>query len=296
MGTSSSHGSPSGGGLLPSWYDDEQALDQPPQVQPEPELAGEGVPLPSEQPVPVIPAPDPGADPSPFPTVDWGGAKGAFTRYVNRTSGSSLSKASGAYVRAMGGASRAARAARRGAAAGGRLARFLGRISGAGGGFNEALQAFGLSNLVGRSTEEVLAHLANAIAPDGATNDEAIARDAVLATLDRLCERRMEDDGNFEPLENLTPDDIRSVMIEYVNLYIFNKWVYELGVAIETNAVSELDAVQLEAEVRDFVFEEVTNALQDVPLQSFSLDEVRNQQIIQTIFLNAYATLSHEDI
>jgi hypothetical protein len=228
--------------------------------------------------------------------VDWISAKGAFTRYTNRTAGSSLSKASGNYVRAMGGASRAVRAARRGVTAGGRLARFLGMISSPGGGFNETLQAFGIGNLVGRSTEEVLAQLANAIAPDGATNDEAIARDAILATLDRLCERRMEEDGNFEPLENLTPEDIRAIMIEYVNLYIFNKWVYELGVAIETNAVSEHEAAQLEAEVGDFVFEEVTNALQDVPLQSFSLDDGQNQQIIQTIFLNAYATLSNEDI
>lgn len=296
MGTSSSHGSPSGGGLLPSWYDDEQALDQQPEVQPEPAPVGEGVPVPSDQPFPVIPAPDSGAAPGPIPIVDWGSAKGAFTRYVNGTSGSSLSKASGAYVRAMGGAGRAASAARRGVTAGGRLARFLGTISAPGGGFNETLRTFGLESLVGSSTEVVLAHLANAIAPDGATNDEAIARDAILATLDRLCERRMEEDGNFEPLENLTPEDIRAVMIEYVNLYIFNKWVYELGVAIETNAVSEQEAVQLEAEVRDFVFEEVTNALQNVPIQSFSLDDAQNQQIIQTIFLNAYATLINEDI
>ncbi len=296
MGTSSSHGSPSGGGLLPNWYNDDQVLDQPPQVRQEPEPAGEEVPVPAENPILIIPVSQTGADIGPIPTVDWSGAKAAFTRYINGTAGSSLSKASGNYVRAMGGAGRAARAARRGVTAGGRLARILGTISSPGGGFNVTLQAFGIGNLVGRSTEEVLAQLANAIAPDGATNDEAIARDAILATLDRLCERRMEEDGNFEPLENLTPEDIRAIMIEYVNLYIFNKWVYELGVAIETNAVSEHEAVQLEAEVRDFVFEEVTTALQDVPLQSFSLDEGQNQQIIQTIFLNAYATLSNEDI
>jgi hypothetical protein len=156
---------------------------------------------------------------------------------------------------------------------------------------NQTLTQLGLSNFIGHSSEETLAKIADAIAPIGATNDEAIARDAIIATLDQLYTKILETGGDITQLESLTPEMIKETVIEYVGIYIFKKWVYELGIAVEKNTVTEKQAIEMELEIKDFINAEVKLSLNGKNVQDFDLNNQANQQIIETIFQTAYSTL-----
>lgn len=292
MGTSSSNGGPSGiSGLLPTYYN--------PGPSPNPgQSVSDGSPANGTdgigqsngtqlQPDQVTLAQ------GPLLSGDWGGAKGAFTRFTNRTSGYSLRKAAKTYIKTLGGSRGATRSAGPGITAGKSLGRFLGSVSASGGGpgLNRTLIQYGLSNFIGRSSEETLAKIADAIAPPGATNDEAIARDAVISTLDQLYARFLENGGDIIQLESLTPEMIKETVIDYVGIYIFKKWVYELGIAVEKNAVTEKQAIAMEQEIKDFIIAEVKRSLRDKDVRDFDLNNPANQQIIDTIFQTAYSTL-----
>jgi hypothetical protein len=293
MGTSSSNGGPSGvSSLLPSFY------------RPSSIGVGSGSPAngnrngnsnsdgaeqddddsdgpPENQNVQVQPVP--------ASTDNWTNAKGAFTRYTKNTAGSNIRKAARSYVRTLGGPRGATRSSARGIAVGGTFGGFLGSVTTRG--VDATLTTLGLSNFIGRSSEEILAKIADAIAPAGATNDEAIARDAIIATLDIVYTTIAENGGDIAALESLTPEMIRESVMTYVSIYIFKKWVYELGVAVEKNTVSESQAIAMEIEIKDFITAEVKLAMQDKTIREFDLNNVSNQQTIETIFQTAYSIL-----
>ena len=287
MGTSSSNGGPSGiSSLLPSWYptleggtsesqnndyDSDDAANSDGQDQAEGQTQNSQAPE---------------VQPS---TENWKNAKGAFTRYTRSTGGSGVRKAAGSYVRTLGGSRGATRSAARGISVGTALGGFLG--SAASRGIDATLAAFGLTAYIGRSSEEILAKIADAIAPTGTTNDEAIARDAVIATLDLIYTRITENGGDITSLETLTSEMVKDAVVAYVSVYIFKKWVYELGLAVEKNAVTERQAIELETDIREFINAEVQLALQDKTIRDFDLNSAANQQTIETIFQTAYSTL-----
>lgn len=293
MGTSSSNGGPSGKtSLLPSWYPENSSTAAQPPASEDPILAPQDNNNPNNddqeqetnsinQPIEI-----------PTTTNNWKDAKGAFTRYSKNTGGSNIRKAAKSYVQTLGGSRGAARAASRGITSGRGLVSFLGAVSTpGGGGLNQTLTQLGLSAYIGKSSEEILAKIADAIAPTGATSDEAIARDAILGTLDQLYSKILENGGDIATLESLTPHMIKETVIEYVSIYIFKKWVFELGLAVEKNTVTEKQAIEMEVEIKDFINAEVKLSLQGKSMKQFDLNESSNQQIIETIFQTAYSTL-----
>lgn len=294
MGTAASNNGPSGpGGLLPSWYPgggpDGQPLPGPPEAP-----GPDGLP-PVPNPAPAPPTP-PHLPPIPLPALTaaaaWPKARNAIDRFAGTGTRSNLRDAGRNYGRTLGGASSASKAASTGISAGRGLASFLGGVSAAGGGgLAQAVSTIGIATLDGQSPEFILAKIANSIAPAGATNDEAVAREAVMSTLDRLYTELIGRGENLTALEELTPEQIKDVIVEYASCYIYKKWVYELGISIEKNAVSERQALDLEAQMKDFIRAEVTTKFRDVPADQLDLANPANQEIIIYIFQLAYSTL-----
>ena len=290
MGTASSNRGPSGtGNLLPTWYDN--GIDNSEVPQSDSPLPG--YPDQTGQPVPDTNQIPQNATQPPPVTGNWKTAKGAITRYSRRTAGSGLSKAIKSYLKVLGGSRAATQSSSRGIVAGNGLANFLGAVSsgGVGIGLNQKLTDLGLANCIGQPSEFVLAKIADAIAPTGATNDEAIARDAVLATLDQLYSTIILNEGDLTSLESLTPEMIKDAVIEYISCFIYKKWVYELGLALEKNGVTENAAIAMEIEIKDFIQEEVRVGIQNQTIQELDLHSANNQLIIESIFQLAFSTL-----
>jgi len=284
MGTSASNGGPKGSPpLLPPWYNDNDPQGpgpdpNPPQPPPEPNAPLENDRVPS--PVPEVPAKD-------LTSKNWGGAKGALTRVSNNTAGSSFQKAGRKYVASLGGSRSATRAASQGVRVGSKYASFLGGLSSRG--IAETLESLGLSDFIGKSTEETCMAIANALAPIGSTNDEAIAREAMISTLDTLYLKMQDND--ITSLENLSSELVKETLIEYVSNYVFTKWMYELGSTIEKGSITEHEAVELEVAVKDLIYAETTEQYREVTIESNTLQDVSTTKIIEEIFSTAYSLL-----
>jgi hypothetical protein len=189
----------------------------------------------------------------PLLTGNWGSIKATLGKIANGSKSHSFKGIAKGYVRNVGGVKNAVRASRAGVSGGASIASFLGSVGL--NGFNETLKIFGLSDCVGKSAEEVFAKISDKICPAGNTNDEAIARKALLDILGSLYEKFVEN-GNIT-LDNLQEKDLILAVVEYASYYIFHKWLYELGLAIENKQIDETEALGLEEEMKEFIFGEV---------------------------------------
>ncbi len=125
----------------------------------------------------------------------------------------------------------------------------------------------------------------------GSTNDEAIARDAILAATEKLYERLEESQQDLSSLDSLDTTLFQEVVIEYVSAYIFKKWVYEAGIAFESNKLSEKDTVDLEIQMKEFIKEEVKEGIQNNNITDFNFTRGKGRDLVVEIFELAYTTL-----
>jgi hypothetical protein len=217
------------------------------------------------------------------------GAKGVLKRIANNRTGANFKNAAKNYVRKTGGHKKATRASAMGVTTG---TTYLGFFTGvAKDGLERTLRNYDLSDCIGKSTDEVLAKIANKIAPIGSTNDEAIARVAVMVAFDKLYEKLLENGQDINSLDHLDEETLRDVVIEYVSAYIFKKWVYEAGLALERNDLSESEAIELENEMRVFVTDEIRSGLAKIAILSFDITKGEGRKVVENIFDLAYSTL-----
>ncbi|OWY71558.1 hypothetical protein B7486_07675 [cyanobacterium TDX16] len=164
----------------------------------------------------------------------------------------------------------------------------------AGKGLNAAFATIGLTGFAGRDVNEVLAAIGNAIAPDGATKEEVAARQALNDTLEHLYERFLDEGRDLTALEAMAPTDVTSAMAFYLEAYIYNRWLGDLGVKIEERAVSPSEAVSLEREMRQFIHETVTLDMRAVNPLTLDWRGQAGQQFIDNIYRDAYSLFGGE--
>jgi len=192
-------------------------------------------------------------------------------------------------VRTYGGSKKATKASYSGISSGLALAGFLSGFAASG--YEQNLKNYHLGECIGKSSEEVLAKIADEIAPIGSTSDEAIARSAVMDTLDKIYEKLLNEGKDIEALGTLDESNLKEMVMEFISAYIFKKWMYELGLKVEKNELSEKDVVKKENEMRVLIKSEVEVALRDKNIQTFNVTEGEGKKIIEEIFELAYSTL-----
>jgi hypothetical protein len=217
------------------------------------------------------------------------GAKSSIKRIANNRTGASFKRAVKSYLRSTGGHKNATKSSLSGIKTGGNYINFLGGVSQVG--FKETLEKYDLTDCIGKSTEEVFAKIADKIAPIGSTNDESIARAAIMMAFDKLCERMIENNQDLDTLDKLDSETLKETVVEFVSAYIFKKWVYEAGIALEKNNLTETEAVELENEMRNFVRDEVKNGFKKMDMVTFDITEGDGKKMIEKIFNTAYSTL-----
>jgi hypothetical protein len=192
-------------------------------------------------------------------------------------------------VRARGGSRQAAQSAGSARGATARFAGFLSSLPSAGAA--AAARVLGLASLAGRSASDVLATITNAIAPAGATLEDSAARQAIAETLAGLHEKWGVEEGGLERLQAMTQADVRSAIVESVGAYIFYRWVLELGLAIERSAMSAVEAVALEKEMRSYIRDTLKVDLTNTDVLTVDWNGEQGHQIVEKVFTDAYALI-----
>lgn len=276
MGTSSSNLGPRpGGSLLPP--------DAPPPPE-DPELAdtgpadGDGGAAPEEDGEGVeINSPTPPA---------WPAVKTAFGSWASMASGdgreAALRAAMKKFVAAQGGGRKAAHASPSGRAT---FAGFAGFLADAGKrGTAQALHGRGISGLAGRSIEEVVAELADIFLPSNGTDEDGVARRAVIETLVEV----MDDEGKVKDFLNCSADEISAMLRAFLVNYIHGRLLHAMGHFIHKRAEDPGALDELEAEMRDYVKTAIEHSAALNDLLSGPWTDATGPDEVQRLFSEAF--------
>jgi len=265
MGTSSSFdGLTNGSPLLPPWAQDE-----------------------------VIENPDDNEEQDEIPeslSGSWQSAKSLMTRYVNSSGDTEkLKQSARSYVQARGGATGASRAAISGKNAASNLGNFFSGVINQG--IERTLESYGLHHIIGDSVENVFMAIAESLSPKGDSIENSIARQATIDTLAFVYDKYEFEDYNIEKFNSMKEDDIREVLELCIESYIYERWLQELGIRIEKNAISEKQAIRLEMDVKDLVKSSISFDFQDYDLLNINFKDGAGKSIIDNIYKQAYTQL-----
>ncbi len=207
-------------------------------------------------------------------------------RFAENGGGQRLGRAARAYIRANGGSRRAARAAVAGRKATVRLGGFLADVARSG--LREAAERIGIANVLGQDAETVFAAIVDAIAPAGATPEEAAARGGISDALWRLYdEMSLRDDVyNINALD--APAVAKAVEAAIVAV-IFNRWLQEVGIRLEEHGPSPAEAVRRERDLKDYVRQSVHLDLEGTDILAMDWRSPTARQFIENKYTEAYA-------
>lgn len=285
MGTSSSFPGPAKDSpLLPPWADDDwegvppsgpdRPPDETPDTPPDQDWEQEGEQQVTDQPSQPV-------------TVNFGPARRYFRQYASGAGLASLALATGAYVRGMGGARNAARSARAGRSSTRRLGGFLSNVVTRG--VEAALDRLELGHVVGSSIDIVLAAVEDALAPDGASIDEAAARNAMSATLRDLYQLYGLANEGISGLNAMDAEGVRSALHLHITNYIYERLLTVMQKDLERQGLSEQELIKAEQQIKSFTRESVRLELGDIDALAVDWNGRQGEQIVAQIYEQGYA-------
>ena len=288
MGTSTAYGGPGGDTpLVPSWLGDDGGGNPPSAPSPTPDPTAPNNPPPQNP--PVAPPGTPPRQPIP-PAADphrYTAPRGNFTRFARSGGGdrASLGRAISQYVSSASGGSRQA-AQRMGASrvAGARLVGFLADAQARGP--QAALRTLNLESLAGRPLPEILVGLADHVCPGAGTVDEGIAREAYVETIVELTSAGITD------LDALTAEQMLTVFEIYATHAIEARICNDIGTKAITMPTDAQAAIRVEAQLRDFIRNGVSDALADARGPSSTpLSSSRVQSFVDQVYEDSFRFL-----
>lgn len=124
-----------------------------------------------------------------------------------------------------------------------------------------------------KSTKEILSELINILAPTPSTKDDAVSRKALILTMEVLYELIEQENLEIEAIEKL---DVNIIIPTYIEAYIYQKLINDLGSRIESNSKSAADAVALEKDIKEYIHSkiEVVFKGKDIKDYEFSTKEI----------------------
>lgn len=230
----------------------------------------------------------------PGEVISWQGPRTVVGKATRASSTSERRKYVGRAVRgavnALGGGASAARGAAAGRSTAARFGNFLSAVSARG--LTEAAREFGILDYVGRGAEVFLTRLADALAPSGVLTEDAIARAALIATLEELFDELDLGNLGLDALERMTPTVMADVMVKYVANYIYERILQALAGHIEKVSPSANRVREVELDVRRYIDEvvrtDVGSKLVDGPNFGKQWDVTSAQRTADRLFVECF--------
>lgn len=271
MGTSSSYTGPGRSPLLPPW------LDEAPLIQPDDNIDHDE-------------RNNDTAQSEPTPTINTGALRSSRTNFRGNASGGdgSLQKAISEYVRAHRKPRYATRASSAGRHSTASLGGFLSNVVRHG--ISQTLHDLNLFHVIGKSVNEAVSAILNAIAPSGNTREDAIARRALATTLEELY-NEFTLDGGIEKLDQMTEADVKGALRSSVANYIFQRFVHLAEVALQEDSVTPDHAVKAENDAREYIREAVRVDFGHNDILHMNWDSIEVSNMIEDIFTKTHIIL-----
>jgi len=158
-------------------------------------------------------------------------------------------------------------------------------------GIIEAARQLGLSDLIGRDFQFVLASLAEYLAPAGALLEEAAARSAIIDTLFEFCGRYDVGGDGVQGLAAISADDLGAALKLTVCNVVEARFKEELSSRVERGAVSDRDGNRILSEITEFVREMIDLHLDGIDLFGMDWGGAEGSTFVEQIYSDAYTIL-----
>jgi len=220
----------------------------------------------------------------------WGDLSSSVTRNCNggNISANNKSKILGNFVRVAGGSSTAGRGGskvfgRSGIKTSKKLGSFLGGFASSGGDIRNILVQTGLSNLTGKTVEDVINHLIEYCSGPASTIDDKAAKEASRKLLEQIASDAATIEEFEEKLKGrLNHDSIEDIMIQYFGYYI----IEHLSVMFYEKLVREKgksECGNLFSQIEEFIFDSLAHMNKSNPLNEIEWGSDESDRIIKNI-------------
>lgn len=205
----------------------------------------------------------------PKDNTNWQAVKNAMSRLASGSS-SDIKGTVSKYVRAHGGGKSASKNAISGVRTTVNLGNFLSSASTEG--LKETLQNYKI-DYENKSISEVLNNLVNFLTPTPVTKEDSIARKALIVTMEKLYELIEKENISIELIEKLDGNSLNQIIPLYVESYIYERLINDLGSRIEENSINSNNAVKLEKDLKEYIISKVEITFRGKDLSTISFDK-----------------------
>ena len=146
----------------------------------------------------------------------------------------------------------------------------------------------GIKDLTGKSIESVFTQIAETLSPKGNEGDDPYARAAISEALSKIYEEFELADKDISELENIDQSKAFVFFELYVESYISERLIAEMGKNLENKEFSEKEVIDKEFEIKEYIKNAVKLEFKDVNLNDLNLSNPENSEKINDIFETAY--------
>ena len=292
MGTSSMYGGPNRSPLLPPDFNDGDGNSDNPNPQDKPEQQPDG-----NKPAENNPSENPNENESPLQEsssnnpqyTSWRPAKNSMSKYASGKGGSNGKRnAVSNYVKSHGGSQNAAKSAIRTTIS---IGDFFGGVKQKG--ITQVLKDFNIP-IEGRKPKEILNDIVNVLAPTPDLNDDSVARKALVNTMSIIYEKFDDEKKDISLLDSLDSDISKILITKYIETFIYERLIHDVGSRIEKKAENSNAAAKIEKELKEYIETKVSTTLKDKPLSIINSETKNVNVLVEGLYQQCYKVLEDQ--
>jgi signal recognition particle GTPase len=224
--------------------------------------------------------------------TSWQNAKTAMSKYASGGGGTrGKSGAVSYYVKGYGGARNAARTAKAGIRTTINIGNFFGGVLSKG--ISQVLNEYNIQT-EGRSPKQILNDIVNVLAPNPDTNDDSVARKALIRTMSVIYEKFDDEKQDISLLDSLDSNMSELLVSKYIETFIYERLINDVGSRIESKAENSNQVLKIEKELKEYIESKVSTTLKDKPLSSINANAKNVYSLVEELYHQCYKVLEDQ--
>lgn len=224
--------------------------------------------------------------------TSWTSAKNSMSKYASGKGGRNAKEnAVSNYIKSRGGSENAAKSARSGIKTTINLGAFFSDVSKKG--VNQVLEEYQIP-IEGRKPKEILNDVVNVLAPTPDLNNDSVARKALINTMSIIYEKFDDEKQDISLLDSFDSNLSKMLITKYIETFIYERLIHDLGSRIERKAENSNTAARLEKDLKDYIETKVSTTLKDKPLSIINSQTKNVHVLVEGLYQQCYKVLEDQ--
>jgi hypothetical protein len=224
--------------------------------------------------------------------TSWRTAKYSMSKYASGNAGINGKKnAISNYIRSHGGSHNAAKSAKSAIRTTIKIGDFFSEVSKQG--ITQVLKDYQILT-DGRKPKEILNDIVNVLAPTPNLKDDSVARKALVNTMSIIYEKFDDENKDISLLDSLDPDISNVLITKYIETFIYDRLINDVGSRIEKKAENANVAAMIEKDLKDYIETKVSTTLKDKTLSIINSGTKNVNILVEGLYQQCYKVLEDQ--